>query len=62
MKMTDLIICYFLEMIQGRIERVRLLWVNRENPNEVNSNLKHLYLAFFSTFLNYELKLENHKN
>ena len=61
MKMTDLIICYFLEMIQGRIERVRLLWVNRENPNEVNTNLKHLY-SFFSTFLNYELKLENHKN
>ena len=61
MKMTDLIICYFLEMIQGRIERVRLLWVNRENPNEVNSNLKHLN-SFFSTFLNYELKLENHKN
>ena len=41
-------------MLQGRINRIRLLWVNRDNPKEVN-NISNIPYVIFSTFWKYEL-------
>ena len=41
-------------MLQGRINRIRLLWVNRDNPKEVN-NISNILYVIFSTFWKYEL-------